>query len=523
MANQDTQLTPSKEPTLKWSRWRRVRQVVQILTLLLFLYLLLVNWSAGEASPQSGLFFRLNPLTALTAMIADRAWIPTMGWALITLGVTLLLGRVWCGWICPMGTTLEWVRFSGAYQRSAKVSPRWRSVKYVLLLLTLGMALLGSLALLIFDPITIITRAITTGLLPALNYGITQLEFALYQYPLFQPAINWIESALRGVVLPSIQSAYAQNIFIFALFAGILALNALADRFWCRYLCPLGGLLGWLSKFSLFKPLIKPQCNHCGHCISECQMEAIQAHNGNGIHPQEIIPSECTLCMDCFVECPDSSIAFRWQTHPVLAQEYDPSRRQALVSLGMGAAGALMMGTNAAAKSPDPRLIRPPGVEDEDDFLSKCIHCSECMQVCATTGLQPALLEAGLEGLWTPYLVPRLGPCDYSCTACGQACPSGAIPVLDLETKREQVMGLAVLDQNRCLPWAYATDCIVCEEMCPVPDKAIRLEEVTAIDEWGGEIYLQQPYVVRDLCIGCGICEYNCPMEGQSAIQVQRA
>jgi len=341
-----------------------------------------------------------------------------------------------------MGTTLEWVRFSGAYQRSAKISPRWRSAKYILLLLTLGMALLGSLTLLIFDPITIITRATATGLLPALNYGITQLEFALYKYPIFQPAISWVESALRGVVLPSIQSTYSHNILIFALFAGILALTALGDRFWCRYLCPLGGLLGWLSKISLFRPLIRPQCNHCDHCISECPLEAIQMHNGNGIQPHEITPSECTLCMDCLSACPESSITFGWQTHPVLAQEYDPSRRQALVSLGMGAAGALMMSTNAAAKSPSPRLIRPPGVEDEDDFLSKCIHCSECMQVCATTGLQPTLLEAGLEGLWTPYLVPRLGPCDYSCTACGDVCPSGAIPVLDLETKRQQVIGL---------------------------------------------------------------------------------
>jgi len=523
MAIDDIQNTLSTDHYRKWNRWRRIRQVVQILTLLLFLYLLVVNWSAGEASSQSGLFFRLNPLTALTAMIAGRTWIPKMGWALITLGVTLLLGRVWCGWICPLGTTLEWVRFSGAYQRSSKISPRWRSVKYILLLLTLGTALLGSLTLLILDPITIITRATTTGILPALNSGITRLEFALYKFPLFQPAINWIESTLRGTVLPSIQSAYSQNLILFALFAGVLALNALADRFWCRYLCPLGGLLGWLSKISLFRPLIRPQCNHCDHCISECQMEAIQAHSGNEIQPHEIIPSECTLCMDCLADCPDSSIAIRWQAHPVLAKEYDPSRRQALVSLGMGAAGALMMSTNALTKSPSPRLIRPPGVEDEDEFLSKCIHCSECMQVCVTTGLQPSLLEAGLEGLWTPTLVPRLGPCDYSCTACGQICPSGAIPLLDLETKRQQVIGLAVLDRDRCLPWAYATHCIVCEEMCPVPDKAVRVEEVTVIDEWGGEVFLQQPYVIADLCIGCGICEYHCPMEAQAAIQVQRA
>lgn len=522
MMNQATHITSPEDQRTKWSRWRKIRQIMQILALLLFLYLLLESWSAGEATSQTGLFFRLNPLTALTAMLAGRAWIPKMGWALITVFATLLLGRVWCGWLCPLGTTLEWIRFPKAYQRSSKISPRWRSIKYILLLLTLGMALFGSLGLLIIDPITIITRATTTGILPALNYGVTQLEFSLYQYPIFQPAINWIESTLRGVVLPSIQSAFSQNIAIFSLFAGVIALNTLADRFWCRYLCPLGGLLGWLSKISLFRPLIGNKCTHCEHCLSECQLEAIQVQSGDEIQPHQIIPSECTLCMDCLATCPESSISFRWQTHPVLAKQYDPDRRQALVSLGVGAASALLLSTNASAKNPHPRLIRPPGVDDEDEFLSKCIHCSECMQVCATAGLQPAVFEAGLEGLWTPALVPRLGPCDYSCTACGQACPTGAIPLLDLETKREQVIGMAVLDRNRCLPWAYATHCIVCEEMCPVPDKAVRLEDVTVIDEWGGEVYLQQPYVVQDLCIGCGICEYNCPMEAQSAIQVQR-
>lgn len=496
---------------------------MQILALFLFFYLLIANWRAGQASVQSGIFFRLNPLTALTAMLAGRAWIPKLGWALITVVMTLLLGRMWCGWVCPLGTTLEWIRFPGAYQRSNKIAPRWRSVKYILLLATLGMSLIGSLTLLIFDPITILTRFTSTSFLPALNDGITQLEFALYKYPVFQPAINWIESNLRGVVLPSVQSAFLQSVPILALFAGILAHNALADRFWCRYLCPLGGLLGLLSKISLFRPFITTQCNHCDHCLTECRLDAIQADTGIDIAPHEIITSECTLCLDCLADCPESGITFRWQLQPALAPEYDPDRRQALISLGAGAAGALLIHNDAATKSPSPSLIRPPGVEDEGDFLAKCIHCSECMQVCATAGLQPTLFEAGLEGLWTPTLVPRLGPCDFSCTACGEVCPSGAIPLLDLETKRQQVIGLAVLDQNRCLPWAYATHCIVCEEMCPVPDKAVRLEEVTVIDQWGYEVFLQQPYVVSDLCIGCGICEYNCPMEAQSAIQVQRA
>jgi ferredoxin len=144
------------------------------------------------------------------------------------------------------------------------------------------------------------------------------------------------------------------------------------------------------------------------------------------------------------------------------------------------------------------------------------------MTVCPTSGLQPVALEAGLEGVWTPRLVPRLGYCDYGCTACGEACPSGAIPPLDLDRKRSTVIGMAVVDRNRCWPWAYGVPCIVCEEMCPLPEKAIRLEEVVVTDNQGESVVVQRPYVLEDACIGCGICEYRCPVEGPAAIRVHR-
>jgi formate hydrogenlyase subunit 6/NADH:ubiquinone oxidoreductase subunit I len=128
--------------------------------------------------------------------------------------------------------------------------------------------------------------------------------------------------------------------------------------------------------------------------------------------------------------------------------------------------------------------------------------------------------QAGMEGLFTPVLIARVGYCDYGCTACGQVCPSQAIPLLTLEEKRQAVIGKAVVNQNRCLPWASAVPCIVCEEMCPTPTKSIKLEEAVVTNSKGETLTVQRPHVLRDICIGCGICENHCPLEGEAAIRI---
>ncbi len=500
-----------------WSRWRRIRQAVQILFFALYVYLLFAALQRRAAFPLADLFFRLDPLAALATIFAARAWIPRLAPAFVTLALTLLFGRVWCGWICPLGTFLEWVRLPRAWQpRSWAWQPRpyWRSVKNVLLLIILTAALLGNLSLLVLDPITLFTRTMTAAILPALNQAITAVEQTLYPVGLLRPAIDWIEGMLRARVLPVLQPVFALNILIALLFVGVVALNALADRFWCRYLCPLGALLGLLSKIALLRPVIGAACNRCGHCLSVCRVDAIQDY--------EIVPGECTVCLDCLAACPEGGIAFHSPLRPDRRRPFDPTRRQVLASLAAGAAGVALLRSGAHAKHPHLELIRPPGAQDEEAFLARCLRCSQCMKVCPTSGLQPTLFEAGLEGLWTPRLVPRLGQCDYGCNACGQVCPSGAIPPLSLAQKRQTVIGMAVVDRNRCLPWAYGVPCIVCEEMCPTPEKAIRLEEATMLDAQGEEITVQRPYVLLDRCIGCGICEYQCPMAGEGAIRVHR-
>jgi MauM/NapG family ferredoxin protein len=241
---------------------------------------------------------------------------------------------------------------------------------------------------------------------------------------------------------------------------------------------------------------------------------------------------ECTLCMDCVDFCPNDLVTFQFQRAKNTKRKPSTiglSRRELLTGI---AAGAAIPGVSLAAalgqkQSTTPHLLRPPGAKDEKTFLNLCIRCGECMKVCPTNVLQPVFFDAGLQGMFSPHLVPRFifqqSYCEYSCTLCGQVCPTGAIPRLTEEQKHAKPNGKAYFDHERCLPWAEGTPCIRCEEMCPAPEKAIKiLNTFTFKDKNGADIEIQQPYVDRDLCVGCGICESNCTIDGVAGIRVQR-
>jgi polyferredoxin len=494
--------------------WRRVRQVVQISALLLFVGLLLgVRQGASSFLPRD-LFFRLDPLAGMSAMLAARRWIAPLALGGITLLLALLLGRVWCGWICPLGTLLDWTRLRRR-TGGGDLPGRWRNVKHALLFVSLFAALLGSLTLLILDPLTLLFRTVTAAALPALNALVTAAETALYRWGPLQSPVESFDRLVRGWLLSREQPFFQQNVLLALVFVGVLALNAIRPRFWCRYLCPLGALLGLLSKVAWLRHRVDGEaCTRCGRCARVCPTGTVET-----LRDFAADPAECTLCLDCQATCPEGAISFRGHLGPADWREYDPSRRQVLASLGIAVAGVGLLRAAPPAGREDERLIRPPGAR-ENAMLDKCIRCGLCLKVCPTAGLQPCLTVAGLEGLWTPVLVPRLGYCDYSCNSCGVVCPSGAIPELSLEQKRKAVIGVAYIDENRCIPWADAGDCIVCEEMCPLPEKAIRLEEKTVPNCRGEMVAVHRPCVIRDLCIGCGICEYQCPLNGEAAIRV---
>ena len=145
------------------------------------------------------------------------------------------------------------------------------------------------------------------------------------------------------------------------------------------------------------------------------------------------------------------------------------------------------------------------------------------MRVCLTNGLQPVWWEAGLEGLYTPKLVPRMGYCNFSCHLCSQVCPTGAIPNLELKVKQTTALGTAFINRSRCIPYTEGTDCMVCEEHCPVTPKAIVFSEQEVVNLMGERVRVKLPVINPDRCNGCGQCEHVCPVGGESAIRVKRS
>ena len=200
----------------------------------------------------------------------------------------------------------------------------------------------------------------------------------------------------------------------------------------------------------------------------------------------------------------------------------DLGRRALLLAGTVGAGGACLarIGATGQQHTFDPALIRPPGSVAEDEFLAKCIRCGECMRVCPTNAIQPASVEGAWTSVWTPVLKMKTGYCEYECNLCSQVCPTHAIQTLTVEQKQKIHIGTAFFNRNRCLPYASARTCIVCEEHCPTPKKAIWFEEMSVLGPDGARVTVKQPRVNLELCIGCGICENKCPIADDRGVYV---
>ena len=546
---------PSKIPPRKGIvilRW--LRRISQGVFLALFLFLLFQTTFRGSFSAAPGesielpwtveAFFYFDPFAALLTFLTTFTVYSGLIWSLVVVGLTLIFGRVFCGWICPMGTLnqiISWVKPSklgkgGKRIAANRTHPMRQRVKYYLLYASIGAALAGSAIGGIFDPIALAVRSIGLALMPASQYVMGQThhmtaESGVKPVVFAGDALNYV---LAHGVWQGTQFHYHWGWLIGLLFVAVLFMNRIIPRFWCRVLCPLGALLGVLSRFALFGMVKRDdKCTECNLCLLHCQ----GADSPQGFTKWR--QDECHMCLNCENACPEDVIKFGFlPRRKNTVSKPDTARRTAIATTAAGlamipavrASGAF--GPNFSAKR-----IRPPGAVDELDFLDRCIRCGECMKVCPNNAIHPALSEGGIEGLWTPILIPRIGYCEQSCVLCGQVCPTGAIRRFTQQERKGEEgkppikMGTAFYDFGRCLPWAMQTPCIVCEEFCPTSPKAIWVEEVDVPlrENKHGEdgsppkmtsVHLQRPHVDPSLCIGCGACENVCPVVDKPAITV---
>jgi polyferredoxin len=497
---------------------KRIRIVTQALFLLIFLWLFLQTEAKGanELGYPVKIFLDADPLILITTILSGRDWYQTFFLAIFVIIATVFLGRVFCGWMCPLGTLNNMVS-ALKKQRSKKAAVNWYRLKYYVLIFLLTSSLFSLQLTGIVDPISLLIRSFSLAVYPLFSYATGTAFEAFYNTnnPFLVNISEFIYSLFKTLFLPFQQPFYLQSAFIGLLFFLVLGLNLLERRFWCRYLCPLGAFLGILSRYAFLRKSVSEGCNECGACASVCQGNAAPDLKENWRN------SECLVCMNCDDLCPQNAIHFGFIKHqPVAGMDLGKRRMIGSIISGLVAVPLLRITPIVRAGVPDPKLIRPPGALEEKQFLRRCVKCGECMKVCITNGLQPTFLEAGIEGIWSPVLVPRIGYCEYRCTLCGQVCPTGAIKKLELSVKTKVKLGLAMIDKGRCLPHAHATPCIVCEEVCPTPKKAIWFEQVKVRNREGKELILKQPRVDLEICIGCGICEAKCPVLGQPAIYV---
>ncbi len=532
---------------LKWAR-----RACQVGFLAVFLYFLFQTAFRGSFAARADAPVRLpwpveafllaDPFVGAMTALSTHTVYRGLLWSVGLLALTMVFGRVFCGWICPFGTIhhfFGWLLPSkhgrGAARVEANKTHTYQRAKYYLLYAFLVAGVAGSAIGGLFDPICIAVRSIGLGVMPGLQYLSHRALGAAQDVHSrgIQSAADHTQDYLAQTVWQSKQFYFHQTWFIVFLFVAVLFANRFIPRFWCRVLCPLGAFLGVFSRFALFgMTKDHAKCTDCNLCLVHCQ--GADSPQGGVKWRQD----ECHMCMNCENACPEDVIKFTFlpnRRSTVVVP--DTQRRTALAAVG---AGALFLPAARVADALDvnyhPRVIRPPGAVEERAFLERCIRCAECMKVCPNNALHPAFFEAGVEGLWTPILIARIGYCEFSCVLCGQVCPTGAIQKITEKEKMGQgqapiKIGTAFYDHGRCLPWSMQTPCIVCEEFCPTSPKAIWVEEVDATvrDSKPGPdgappayktVHLQRPHVDPSLCVGCGACEKVCPVQDQPAVYV---
>jgi len=444
-------------------------------------------------------FIYLDPVLYLAGVISVGLILPGLAVFCLVLISSLFLGRFFCGYICPLGTTFDLLYKILPVAKKSKagmrIDPGW---KYLVLILILVSAFFGLNLSHWAAPLSLVSRFYALLIQPVSLFALQTLDVKIC-------------SSDCLVLAPPFK--YQALLLLTGLFILFIVLNQNSKRFWCRYLCPVGGFLALLGNLSPVKRKVSDSCTNCGLCQIKCPMQAILSD------PRKTDPSQCILCHTCLRVCPERAIDFGLGYRATASKRVWPARRKILGGISLGVFGAFLgrqglkeyWSEKDKGRATSKALLRPPGSVPEPSFLNLCTRCGLCIKDCPSNMLQPALLESGFSGLFSPVVVARRGACSTDCNACGQICPTGAIRPLDIKEKAWAKMGTAVIDKKMCLAWTFGKSCLVCDEACPYG--AVSLKRVEGIE-------VEVPEVRPSRCTGCGYCEYSCPVNGQSAIRV---
>lgn len=477
-----------------------LRKIRIAISVVIFLLLTLFFVDFAEIIPiQFDLLAKIQLIPALLALDV----LIIIG--LITL--TLIFGRIYCSSICPLGIYQDFINWLA---RKLKKKKRFKFLEP----LTLVRWTIAGVTLLAF----LVGFNFFVGLLdPYSAYG----RIAVHVFkPAYLAGNNLLESIFTQF---DNHTFYRNSIYVLSVSSLIIALVTLASvsvlawvngRIYCNSICPVGTVLGFLSKFSLFKIRIdESSCNSCGACGRNCKASCIETK----LH--EIDYSRCINCYDCIEVCSQDAMSFSYSLPKKKSKtDLDESKRRFMMTLGATslAAGKLLANKNLSIIEPNNQAkrktaISPPGSLTHKNLLNKCTSCHLCVSKCPSNVIKPAFLDYGVAGMMQPMLYFDKGFCNYDCTICSEVCPSGAISLIDKDTKHHTQTGQVQFILENCIVYTDETHCGACSEHCPT-------QAVSMVPYKNG---LTIPHTEVSICVGCGGCEFVCPSKPFKAIYVE--
>ena len=427
--------------------------------------------------------------------------------------LTLLFGRLYCSVICPLGVMQDIVSWLAGRRMKRRFSySKGYTVLRVIMLVLFAVALVVNVAWLaaFIEPYSAYGRIVNNLLAPIYLWGNNLLAYFAERadsYAFYSVDV-WMKSAVTLAVAV-------------VTFVVVVILAWRGGRTWCNTVCPVGTLLGAVSRFSLFKPVINlDKCNGCKLCSKNCKASCINAEE------HKIDYSRCVMCMDCVDTCKRGAITYRYAGFSQKKNEVaatDNGRRQFIAAGAVVASGSLFAQANKKVdgglaviedkKVPErATTIVPVGSKSLKNFTTHCTACQLCVSKCPNDVLRPS---SSIDRLMQPEMSFERGFCRPACTACADVCPNGAIKPIQPEQKSSTKIGTAVWVADNCIANKDGVTCNNCERHCP--NGAIKMIRKKDADNKAPRI----PMIDVERCLGCGACEYVCPARPFSAIFVE--